>query len=691
MPLHRNGPKAMRFALCVITFAAVTLAQSFPQNAFNSISEATMQNVASELISRYGASQSIRIEKGVRQAARLWRLEDGSEEDFAQFCRDNFISDPELLQKTFGRLEENLMLMHGHMLELGRDINRPLHLDLGPILPVDYLFGDFSPSAHLNEDLFKTKIAFLVLLNFPLYTLEERLRLGPSWTRQEWAETRLAQQFSTRIPASVEQKVTQAYTKADNYINSYNIFMYNVLTENGERLFPEGLKLISHWGLRDELKAQYANKGGLPRQEMIQRIMERIIMQQIPYIVINNPEVDWRPGSNKVTPKSGTENKTSNEPEADRRYATWQSTFKAEQEVDAYDPEAPTKIRRRFQRDREIPEARVEQLLSSVLAAPVIKEVAVLIKKRLGRELKPFDIWYDGFKTRRAFKEQELDRIVASRYTTVSSFQADIPNILKNLGFSEEMSRFLASKIAVDPARGAGHAYPPGRLVDNAHLRTRVPEDGMNYKGYNIAIHELGHNVEQVISFNMIDHTLLRGVPNVAFTEGLAFVFQLRDLELLGLETEDKNAQYHKALDVLWSTFEIGGVALVDMKVWRWMYEHPNATPAQMREAVIAIAREVWNEYFAPVLGVRDVVLLAVYSHMVDGGMYTPDYPLGHILAFQMEEHMKKLNLAEEMERMCKIGSITPDLWMQQAVGSPISTTPMLEAAEKAIEVLKEK
>ena len=33
---------------------------------------------------------------------------------------------------------------------------------------------------------------------------------------------------------------------------------------------------------------------------------------------------------------------------------------------------------------------------------------------------------------------------------------------------------------------------------DNAHLRTRVPESGMTYKGFNIAIHELGHNVEQV-------------------------------------------------------------------------------------------------------------------------------------------------------------------------------------------------
>ncbi len=192
-----------------------------------------------------------------------------------------------------------------------------------------------------------------------------------------------------------------------------------------------------------------------------------------------------------------------------------------------------------------------------------------------------------------------------------------------------------------------------------------------------------------MISLNLIDHTLLRGVPNVAFTEGFAFVFQSRDLGLLGLGEQEEDAEHLKALDVLWSTYEISGVALVDMKVWHWMYEHPDATPAEMREAVIRIAKDVWNEFFAPVLGMSDVSLLAIYSHMVDGGMYTPDYPLGHIIAFQIEEHMKKRNLAEQMERMCKIGSITPDLWMQDAVGSPISAKPLLQAAERAVAKLK--
>ena len=49
------------------------------------------------------------------------------------------------------------------------------------------------------------------------------------------------------------------------------------------------------------------------------------------------------------------------------------------------------------------------------------------------------------------------------------------------------------------------------RRGDSPHLRTRVEPGGMNYKGYNIAVHELGHNVEQVFSLYEVDHTLLAG------------------------------------------------------------------------------------------------------------------------------------------------------------------------------------
>ena len=177
-----------------------------------------------------------------------------------------------------------------------------------------------------------------------------------------------------------------------------------------------------------------------------------------------------------------------------------------------------------------------------------------------------------------------------------------------------------------------------------ARLRTRVGPEGMNYKGFNIAVHELGHNVEQVFSLNAVDYPVLQGVPNTAFTEGVAFVFQARDLELLGLQKPQASVEARNILTLndFWSAYEIAGVALVDMAIWHWMYDHPSATPVQLKEAVLSIAKEIWNTYYAPVFGKKDVVLLAIYSHIIHSFLYIPDYPMGQMIAFQIERQIEK-------------------------------------------------
>jgi hypothetical protein len=218
------------------------------------------------------------------------------------------------------------------------------------------------------------------------------------------------------------------------------------------------------------------------------------------------------------------------------------------------------------------------------------------------------------------------------------------------------------------------------------HLRTRVAANGMDYKGYNIAIHEMGHNIEQTFSLNNIDYYTLHGVPNTAFTEALAFVFQAHDLELLGLAKPDAQSSALKTLNDFWGTAEIAGVALVDMGVWHWMYEHPDATPAQLKDATVQIAKDVWNKHFANVLGQRDVVLLGIYSHMIDSFLYLPDYPIGHMIAFQIEEQVEKAgNLGAEFERMATVGSVVPDVWMKKATGAPVGPEALLHATEKAL------
>jgi oligoendopeptidase F len=229
-----------------------------------------------------------------------------------------------------------------------------------------------------------------------------------------------------------------------------------------------------------------------------------------------------------------------------------------------------------------------------------------------------------------------------------------------------------------------------GMRSAKSHLRTRVGKSGMNYKGYNIAVHEMGHNVEQTLSLNDIDHYLLNGVPNTAFTEALAFVFQARDLELLGLGSDDPQNEALRTLNDFWGTYEIAGVALVDMGVWHWMYDHPQATPEQLKQATMQIAKDVWNKYYAPVFHKKDVPLLAIYSHMIDSFLYLPDYPIGHLIAHQIEEQVNKTgSVGPEFTRMVKSGSIAPDVWMKNATGQPVGAEAMLVATERALKTVQ--
>ena len=220
---------------------------------------------------------------------------------------------------------------------------------------------------------------------------------------------------------------------------------------------------------------------------------------------------------------------------------------------------------------------------------------------------------------------------------------------------------------------------------EKAHLRTRVPAGGMNYKGFNIAMHELGHNVEQTISLHKVANYSLNGVPNTAFTEALAFVFQARDLDILGMAKKDPKGKDLNALDDYWAACEIAGVALVDMKVWHWAYEHPEATAESLQAETIKIAKEVWNRYYAPVFKVKDQTVLAIYSHMIDGALYLPDYPLGHIIAFQLQSYLEGKPLGPEVERIFSAGRIVPQQWMKNAVGEEISVEPLLKATETAL------
>jgi hypothetical protein len=657
---------------------------------------AAVPRAIAALEARHGAAERARIERGVRQAASLWRESDGDARAFEAFALAQFAPGGVPLDTLFGRLEATLEQLDGHANEVERALSWWTQIDTGPMQPVDSLLATYDAAAHQLDDLFGTKVAFATLLNFPLTTLDERVA-GGGWTRRQWAEARLASRFDRRVPAKVSQGLATASAHADQYVSDYNVYAHHLLDATGGRPFEKGKRLLSHWNLRDELKAQYAQEGGLARQRLLAKVMERIVTQTIPAAVVNDPTVDWDPASNRVTAAPPEEieggaaprTKVDGAREPDTRYAMLLQTFRAAKAADPYSPAAPTLMARRFDLGRELPEARVVALLTQVLEAPEVKQVAALIRQRLGRPLEAQDIWYDGFRPRTRFTEADLDQRTKARFPSAAAFAKDLPSILAALGFTPEKAAWLAERIDVDPARGSGHAAGAARRGDKARLRTRVGPDGMDYKGFNIAVHELGHNVEQTFSLYEVDSTLLEGVPNTAFTEAIAFVFQARDLTVLGLGAPDAEATRLLALNDLWMTWEISGVALVDVGVWRWMYQHPAATPAETREATLRIAREVWNRWYAPVLGVKDSPLLAIYSHMIHSFLYLPDYPLGHLISAQIEAHLSSRppdQLGAEVERMTRVGRVAPDVWMRLATGAPVSAEPLLQGTRRALE-----
>ena len=633
--------------------------------------------------------------RGEQQVRALWTPADGTQEELEQFIADNTCkTDSERLAlfESLSRAFENLF-QSADMLTV--ELLRPTQLTNAaePQTP-DWILSGYSPLAHFSDDMFANKLAFITILNFPHYTLEEKNTLGKHWTRQEWAFARMGDVFTTRVPAAVNTRMAQALANAENYIADYNIYMGNLRTEDGRQLWPEDKILLSHWNLRDELKALYQpsavshqNSENIEKQEMIYQVMQRIVNQTIPQAAVNGANYVWRPYEG--VSELGNEGMNEGVSEPYTRYERILEIAQAYFAADPYCPTAPTGIIRNFEEGVEIPAEELDSLFRALVGSPQVAQVAAVIRERLGRDLRPYDIWYDGFKARASLDEDALSAQTRKLYPDANAFAADMSRLLTSMGFYSEDARSIAHHIVVEPARGSGHAWPCLGRKEDARLRTRIPASGMDYKGYNIAVHEFGHCVEQVLDMYYIDYYMLSGVPNTAYTEASAFLWQQRDLQLLpgAVRSQHSEISPDEVLDQFWSMYEIMGVSLVDMRMWRWIYEHPKATPKELCEATQQIAKEVWNAYYEPVLGEHDCILLAVYSHVVNAPMYLPNYPLGHIVQYQLEEHLAQCktqkDFAYEYMRIYRLGRLTPKEWLIQAVGEAPTIEPILRAVDR--------
>ena len=680
-----------------IFLLGISLLLAACHNDATMISEQHIQSAITTVLQAHPTADSAMLARGAKQVAALWRESDGTVTDYQTLIVSSYAATDAEKEQLYNRMAFILEQCRQSADMLNNTLQEPTALlGKGDPTQIDWIISGYSPMAHFAEDMFANKIAHICVLNFPHYSLEEKNTLGKDWTRQEWAYARLGDVFSSRVPGHVVANYSQALSEAENYIAGYNIMMHCLRNEQGEQLWTEPMALLSHWNLRDELKANYAeakSEGletrGREKQEMIYQVMLRIIRQEIPDCVVNSDQYLWAPYSNTATPineeihnsKFLTQNSNS-------RYQQIINIFHATQQIDTYRSDAPTHILRTFNEDLQIPFEEIESLFTQLVQSDEVKQVAAIIRERLGRDLRPYDIWYDGFKSRSSISEDALTAETQKRYPDAYAFEKDMARMLMELGFASDKANAIASHIVVEAARGSGHARPCVGREQPARLRTRVSNKGMDYKGYNIAVHEFGHNVEEVISLYDIDYYNLAGIPNTGFTEASAFLFQERDLQLLHHSTQSQ-PHADQLFDLIWGMYEIMGVSLVDMRMWQWLYANPKATAADLREAVNRIASEVWNQYYAPVLGEKDSPLLAIYSHMIGYALYLPAYPIGNLVQYQLEEHLAQCGTAQEWAqeytRIYQQGCLTPDAWMRGAVGSPMSVEPILNAVREAL------
>ena len=672
-----------RLALIIAVFVVLTTSctntkeKSGAMESSNITSSLIKSTVTRILTENPAITDTASLNAGVKQVAQQWSIKHGTPEEFTEFCIQNFAITSESRLELFNKLSVAFEALWGGYNQMNVELKKPMHLDGDPLVKADYIFGAYNPSSHLTEDLYNNKIAFITILNFPFYTLKEKEELGEGWSRLQWAYARLGDIFTPNPPAAVKQLVANAEAEAESYIADYNIMMGHLVTDDGRKLFPESMVLLSHWNLRDEIKSNYANiPDNLEKQRMILKVMLNIVEQTIPQKVINNAEYDWMPYSNVVTKGGET---VESAPEGTKRYEVLLKHFRAQQEVDKYSFAYPDAISRAFDGAMQIRVEDIEQMYTEYVSSPKVARVASMISERLGRPLEPFDIWYDGFKSRSAISEDALSAKTRVLFPNEKAFDKAIPDMLRKFGFPSKKADELGDAIIVEAARGSGHAWGASSRNELARLRTRLADGGMDYKGFNIAVHELGHNVEQTISLRDVDYYMLNGVPNTAFTEANAFVFQKRDLQLLGYSNTNLEQTKMTELDIFWGSYEIMGVALVDISVWKWMYANPKADAKMLKDAVNSIAKDIWNKYYKPILGGEDLPLLAIYSHMINSPLYLANYPLGHIIEYQLEKYYQGKDWTKEVMRIYSIGNIAPQRWMMEATGEKISTKPMLE------------
>ncbi len=626
------------------------------------------------IVARAGEPSRAAACAGVERAAARWQPSDGDAAAFAGFCAKHFAAGDAERSALLARLEEALRQIGGHLYEMRRSLRRWNDLVGESVAGFDEVAAAFDPAPDLSDQLYRQKLAFIALLNLDRPDLACMLREGGSWDTERWAAARVAQQFGPRIPAELADHARRTGHEASNFVARFHVPVGTMVDAKGKRWFELDRALLAHWLVREEIKAGYGDPDGLDKQRALMWVMARQIDGTIPRSVMERQgTADWDPAANSV----GGVPVDAAATVGPERYRHILAHAEVARRFDPHYPEAPTAIARKFDLAREIPEADVERLLVELLDHPVRASLAEFLRRRIGRALEPHDIYFEDVADTRP--AAELNAAVRARFADEAAFERALPQVLRGLGFPPEEADFLGTRIRVEIAKGSGHAMRPMLGEYGAWLRTNRLKDELGWDGFDTAMHELGHNLEQLCSAFFAPRPALQNVPNTACTEAFAFLYQSLAKRVLGIEdaVDAQRAQDVDAVATMLAARQIAGPSLVELRMWRWIYANPGATPAALRDATLSIAADVWQRHYAQDFGPDHARILAAYQHMVGHPLYLADYTLGHVISHQIRAHLRGRDLAAETKRICSIGRVTPDLWLRRAVGSGVDVAPL--------------
>ena len=132
------------------------------------ISDDTIKNTLEEVKKAKLECDFALVEKGVNQAAALWKMEDGTQEEFKTLIVKNYAKTPEEKEYLFSRICYIMERLYGTSNQLTVELQKPLHLAGADPIEVDYLMGSYTPFSHLSDDLIGTRFYIVRNIKFCL-------------------------------------------------------------------------------------------------------------------------------------------------------------------------------------------------------------------------------------------------------------------------------------------------------------------------------------------------------------------------------------------------------------------------------------------------------------------------------------------------------------------------------------------